>query len=291
MALRNQPYLPLYVNDFSNDLNVKRCSSSSVGVYIMLMCVLHQSHEYGILILRKNEKKHPDQVKNFATLLIKLMPFDIIEIEAALNELLDNEVLKLDGDKLIQKRMVKDGIISDKRSKAGKKGGEKTRDKALFAQAKYQQPKSPEDSPPTGDEHPVIQDAAIEEKKENLINDMASYFKYTLPKHRKQQTLIFGFVHSLPHKGKLDDFIDEFKSYKQLIELRGYPLSFNNFIGEQKEQFENGKWDDNWTDQLNEYNTKPKQKNGTATRTANSESITDLRRASLNIIINSQSKE
>src|SRR5215217_9090725 len=102
MALRNQPYLPLYVNDFSNDLNVKRCSSSSIGVYFMLMCVLHQGHEYGTLILRKNEKKSPDQVKNFSALLIKLMPFDIIEIEAALNELLENQVLKMDGDKLIQ---------------------------------------------------------------------------------------------------------------------------------------------------------------------------------------------
>lgn len=261
MALRNQPYLPLYVNDFSNDVSVKMCSSSAIGVYIMFMCLLHKSTEYGVLVLPDKAKKYENQLQNFSVLLRRLMPYEVEEILSALKELLDNKVLTLEGDKLFQKRMVKDGIISDKRSKAGKKGGEKTRDKAKsFAQAKLPAGDIPEEIQEP--DMSLLLDPDIEEKKSGLIDNITSYFKYTAPKHRKQQTLIYGFVHSLPYKGKLDDFIQEFQAYKDLIDLRGFPLKFENFIGDQKEKFENGKWDDNWMEQLIDYKNKPKQVNG-----------------------------
>ena len=91
----------------------------------MLLCILHSEREYGKILLKQNDKQNPSTIKNFASLLQRMMPFDVAEIEAALHELLENDVLQISGDCLFQKRMVKDGNLSDIRALAGKKGGSK----------------------------------------------------------------------------------------------------------------------------------------------------------------------
>lgn len=123
MALRNQPYLPLYVQDFLTDEKLNECSAESTGVYIRLMCILHKSEEYGAILLKQKDKQTDKQILNFAKKLAKQMPYDELTICRALQELFDEGVISLEGDKLFQKRMVKDGYLSDIRSKAGKKGG------------------------------------------------------------------------------------------------------------------------------------------------------------------------
>ena len=123
MALRNQPYLPLYVQDFLTDEKLNECSAESTGVYIRLMCILHKSEEYGAILLKQKDKQTDKQILNFAKKLAKHMPYDELTICRALQELFDEGVISLEGDKLFQKRMVKDGYLSDIRSKAGKKGG------------------------------------------------------------------------------------------------------------------------------------------------------------------------
>jgi len=144
MALRNQPYFPLYVQDFMTDEKLNECSAKANGIYIRLMCIMHKSEEYGTILLKQkykqNESKNSSKIeannqteKNiclcFAYQLSKNMPFSIAEIEEGLSELLAEKVVYIDGDKLIQKRMQKDGIISDKRSSAGSKGGKKSTSK------------------------------------------------------------------------------------------------------------------------------------------------------------------
>jgi len=47
MALRDQPYLPLYVQDFLTDEKLMECSAETTGVYIRLLCILHKQKEYG----------------------------------------------------------------------------------------------------------------------------------------------------------------------------------------------------------------------------------------------------
>lgn len=132
MALRDQPYLPLYVQDFLTDEKLIECSAQTTGVYIRLMCIMHKSDEYGTILLKQKDKQSDEQIKNFALKLIKQMPFSEQIIFEALNELLNEKVLIIEGDYLIQKRMVKDNDLSLKRSIAGKEGGEKTQ----FALAK-----------------------------------------------------------------------------------------------------------------------------------------------------------
>lgn len=122
MALREQPYIPLYVQDFISDERLRECSAESVGVYIMLMCVLHKQKEYGKLLLLQKYNKTPNKISNFAIKLSLHLPFDAATIERALGELLEEEVVQIEGDALVQKRMVKDGELSNKRASAGKKG-------------------------------------------------------------------------------------------------------------------------------------------------------------------------
>lgn len=133
MALRNQPYLPLYVQDFLTDEKLNCCSASSQGVYIKIMCVLHKQDEYGCLnLFKQKDKQNSSNILNFAYKLSRQITFDEETIQNALVELIEEGVLMVEGDKLFQKRMVKDNMISEARSLAGKKGGKKTQ----FAKAK-----------------------------------------------------------------------------------------------------------------------------------------------------------
>ena len=134
MALRDQPYFPLYVQDYLTDEKLNECSAATQGIYIKIMCLMHKSNQYGTILLKQKDKQNGSKIKNFASKLVRHLPFTENEIESALTELVEEEVLHIEGDKIYQKRMVKDNDLSLKRAKAGKKGGDKNK----FAQAKLE---------------------------------------------------------------------------------------------------------------------------------------------------------
>ena len=139
MALRDQPYIPLYVQDFMTDEKLSECSAESTGVYIRAMCIMHKSQEYGTVLLKQKDKQNPSKIKNFAVKLHRLMPYSVDVIERSLTELVDEEVLTIEGDALMQRRMVKDGNLSLIRANAGSKGGKIAQGKSVagsFAKAK-----------------------------------------------------------------------------------------------------------------------------------------------------------
>ena len=143
MALRDQPYIPLYVQDFLTDEKLMECSAEAHGVYIRIMCIMHKSELYGTILLKQKDKQTEKQISNFALKVARSLPFDLPTIERSLSELIEEKVLHLDGDYLVQKRMLKDGEISLKRSKSGGEGGKKTQEKiknfaSNFAKAKTQ---------------------------------------------------------------------------------------------------------------------------------------------------------
>lgn len=123
MALRDQPYFPLYVQDFLTDEKLNNCSASSQGVYIKIMCVLHKQENYGQFLFKQKHKQKSSMTENFALMFARQLPFDYETILNALTELVDEGVLKIEGEILSQKRMVKDFEISSLRSEAAKKGG------------------------------------------------------------------------------------------------------------------------------------------------------------------------
>lgn len=126
MALTDQPYLPLYVDDWMNNSKLKLCSPGAHGLMISIMCLMHKSETYGIILLKQKFKQTDKQEFNFASQIAKLSSFDLLEIEKLFYELLDENVLKIEGDNLICKRMVKDANISKKRALSGKTGGKTT---------------------------------------------------------------------------------------------------------------------------------------------------------------------
>lgn len=126
MALRDQPYLPLYVQDFLTDEKLNECSAESTGVYIKILCVMHKSNPYGTILLKQKDKQSENICLNFANKLARHLPYPLLIIEKALKELIEEDVLQLNGNSLSQKRMIRDYNISTKRAEAGKKGGKKT---------------------------------------------------------------------------------------------------------------------------------------------------------------------
>lgn len=123
MALTDQPYLPLYVDDWMNNTKLKMCSPSAHGLMVSIMCIMHKSENYGIILLKQKFKQSDNQNKNFALQIAKLSSFDLLEIENPFYELLNENVIRIEGEFLICDRMVKDSNISKSRSLSGKKGG------------------------------------------------------------------------------------------------------------------------------------------------------------------------
>lgn len=137
MALRDQPYLPLFIQDFLTDEKLNECSASATGIYIKIMCLMHKQDNYGKILLKQKDKQNESKEKCFALKFAKLLTFDVDTIESALFELLGEKVLQIEGDFLVQKRMVADNELSLKRSNSGEKGGLNTqKNKKYFAKAK-----------------------------------------------------------------------------------------------------------------------------------------------------------
>lgn len=123
MALRNQPYLPLYVQDVLTDEKLILCSAESHGIYFRLLCILHKQETYGKICLKQKHKQSGSKYTNFASLLSRQMPFEQKQIEQGLKELSDEMVIQITEDELSQKRMINDGELSLIRAEVGKKGG------------------------------------------------------------------------------------------------------------------------------------------------------------------------
>lgn len=126
MALTNQPYLPLYVNDWLSSTKLKMCSARAHGIMINTMLLMHKEEDYGYILLKQKFKQTDKQILNFASQFAKVLPFDLLEIETGLIELVDEGCLYLEGDLLKCKRMIKDADISSKRAINGSKGGKET---------------------------------------------------------------------------------------------------------------------------------------------------------------------
>lgn len=195
MALRNQPYIPLYVQDFMTDEKLRECSPASIGVYVFIMCLMHKSKDYGKILLRQKDRQTPNPIINFGEKLAKHLPFSSKEITLSLKELLEEDVMFIDGDELIQKRMVKDNRTSEARSKAGSKGAKATNKKLKFAAAKS-----------TG----TSENESENESESGISIVLEKFEKPFIDKPTKEEFLEYA-------KGKLGEL---FNTYKLSIEFK-----------------------------------------------------------------------
>ena len=140
MALTDQPYFPFYPKDWMTNEKLNMCSLASHGLMINIMSMMHKSETYGKILLKQKFKqtlkqnvKHP---LKFCLQLTRLFAFEYEEMTAPFLELLEEKVIRIEGDYLVCDRMVSDAEISLKRSKSGKKGGLSTHGKGKkFAKA------------------------------------------------------------------------------------------------------------------------------------------------------------
>lgn len=133
--MKDLPWMKFTVNAWMSDEKLSECSPHAHGIMINLMCVLHKQKEYGTLLLKQKDKQKLEQVLKqnvkqlpgvclpFAIKLTKNMPFMMEEILTGLEELLDEDVIQIEGDKLSQKRMIADRAQYLKKARAGSKGG------------------------------------------------------------------------------------------------------------------------------------------------------------------------
>jgi hypothetical protein len=130
MAMRDQPYIPFYCQDYATDEKLAMCSYATQGVYMLIICALHKSEPYGGILYREIPNQNLNTVKTFAYILSRRTGVGMPDMEPAIEELVYYGVLlikDIDGTPfLYQKRMVRDNEISEKRSEAGKLGGERS---------------------------------------------------------------------------------------------------------------------------------------------------------------------
>ena len=110
------PAFQFYPADWQKDLNLQVCSLSARGLWIELMCIMHQSQKYGYLII--NSESPRDEV------LSKLTRTPLKLFRSALKELIENKVARIDENGVIfSKRMVEDQRLRDIRKACGSLGG------------------------------------------------------------------------------------------------------------------------------------------------------------------------
>jgi hypothetical protein len=92
---------------------------------------MHKSDVYGTIELKQkykqtikqNDNQTYKQIYFFASQIARQMPYSLDEVYEGLCELIDEKVVVVEGDLLIQRRMLRDGKKSISRSISGQKGG------------------------------------------------------------------------------------------------------------------------------------------------------------------------
>jgi hypothetical protein len=114
---RKRPAFQFYPGDWRKDVELRSCSLAARGLWIDLMCVMHECEPYGHLVLHgkpMTPAKIAGQIGVPAATVAKLLA-----------ELLENGVIRQTAEgALFSKRMVEDERIRNARADGGKAGSE-----------------------------------------------------------------------------------------------------------------------------------------------------------------------
>lgn len=111
-----RPSFQFYPADWRKDSGLRLCSLAARGLWVEMMCIAHESEEYGKLKQNGRGFCHKTLAK-----LVGLSPQTCLKL---LKELEENKVFSRDEDGAIySRRMVKDEALRKIRAEAGSKGG------------------------------------------------------------------------------------------------------------------------------------------------------------------------
>jgi hypothetical protein len=100
MALRDQPYLPLYVQDFLTDEKLNMCTPATQGVYIKILCITRNAKNVYRLSLSDKYSNLDDKLA-ISSFLSKQIYFPYSIIESSVKELLEISLIKRENNILI----------------------------------------------------------------------------------------------------------------------------------------------------------------------------------------------
>lgn len=114
---KKRPAFQFYPGDWRKDVQLRSCSIAARGLWVDLMCVMHDCEPYGHLVLNGRPMTHA-QISG----QIGLPP---AQVKKLLQELIENGVARLTDEGVIfSKRMVHDEQVRNARAAGGKDGAE-----------------------------------------------------------------------------------------------------------------------------------------------------------------------
>ncbi len=112
-----RPAFQFYPADWRKDVELQSCSMAAQGLWINLMCVMHECEPYGHAAINGRAMT--------AAQIGRQVGLTAAEAEALLSELLDAGVAKREGEgPIYSKRMVSDERVRNARAEGGKSGAE-----------------------------------------------------------------------------------------------------------------------------------------------------------------------
>lgn len=111
------PHIPLYTGDWMKDTELSLCKPATRGVWIDLLCAMHERNRSG-------------ELRGTSEQLSRLARCSTVELEAALTDLQTTgaalAVYRNDSWLIANRRMRREAVTREKRAQAGSKGGSKT---------------------------------------------------------------------------------------------------------------------------------------------------------------------
>lgn len=115
--MSKRPSFQFYPPDWRNDAGVRLCSIAARGLWIDMLCLMHEGEPYGHLTT-KGRPMRPEE-------LAKLVGESVAAVKRWLAELREQDVFSETGDGVIySRRMVRDERIREARAQGGHAGGE-----------------------------------------------------------------------------------------------------------------------------------------------------------------------
>jgi hypothetical protein len=111
------PAFQFYPKDWRSDIELQSCSLEAKGLWIELLCIMHQGTPYGYLTTNTGDKPTDNQIAKW----VGIHP---VKYRKLLTELLHRKVAKTDEQgRIYCKRMLEDQRLREIRRQAGLKGG------------------------------------------------------------------------------------------------------------------------------------------------------------------------
>lgn len=115
--MAKRPSFQFYPADWRSDPDLRMCSGPARGLWLEMLCLMHEGEPYGFLT-RRGEGMSDDA-------LARLYGEPVTDVTRWREELRANDVYSVTPDGLIfSRRMVRDEALRETRAQAGHKGGE-----------------------------------------------------------------------------------------------------------------------------------------------------------------------